>query len=46
MRSWKPCAGVPRVAVELGFTEADVADLLGVARETVSRGWSAYADGG
>jgi transposase len=31
---------------ELGFTEADVADLLGVARETVSRWWSAYADGG
>src|SRR5262245_61144426 len=30
----------------LGFTEADVADLLGVARETVSRWWSAYADGG
>lgn len=31
---------------ELGFTEADVADLLGVARETVSRWWSADADGG
>jgi transposase len=27
---------------ELGFTEADVADLLGIARETVSRWWSAY----
>ena len=27
---------------ELGFTEADVADLLGVSRETVSRWWSAY----
>ena len=26
---------------ELGFTEADVADLLGVCRETVSRWWSA-----
>jgi transposase len=26
---------------ELGFTEADVADLLGIARETVSRWWSA-----
>ena len=25
---------------ELGFTEADVADLLGVSRETVSRWWS------
>jgi transposase len=31
---------------ELGFTEADVADLLGVARETVCHGWSAYAQGG
>jgi transposase len=31
---------------QLGFTEADVADLLGVARETVSRWWSAYAQGG
>lgn len=28
---------------ELGFTEADVANLLGVSRETVSRWWSAYA---
>ena len=26
---------------ELGFTEVDVADLLGIARETVSRWWSA-----
>jgi predicted transcriptional regulator len=24
---------------ELGFTEADVADLLGISRETVSRWW-------
>jgi transposase len=31
---------------ELGFTEADVADLLGVSRETVSRWWTAYAAGG
>jgi transposase len=31
---------------ELGFTEADVADLLGVARETVSRWWAAYQAGG
>jgi transposase len=31
---------------ELGFTEADVADLLGVSRETVSRWWTAYAVGG
>jgi transposase len=31
---------------ELGFTETQLADLLGVARETVSRWWSAYAAGG
>src|SRR5436190_14413159 len=31
---------------ELGFTEADVADLLGVCRETVSRWWAAYTHGG
>jgi transposase len=31
---------------ELGFTQADIADLLGVSRETVSRWWTAYADGG
>jgi transposase len=31
---------------ELGFTEADVADLLGVSRETVSRWWSAYSSQG
>jgi transposase len=31
---------------ELGFTEADVGDLLGVRRETVSRWWSAYARDG
>src|SRR5881409_1483832 len=31
---------------ELGFTEADVADLLGVTRETVSRWWAAYHAGG
>src|SRR3954465_749964 len=28
---------------ELGFTEVNGADLLGVSRETVSRWWSAYA---
>lgn len=33
-------------ACERGFTEAEVADLLGVGRETVCRWWSAYADGG
>jgi transposase len=31
---------------ELGFTEVEVADLLGVSRETVSRWWTAYAAGG
>jgi transposase len=31
---------------ELGFAEADVADLLGVTRETVCRWWSAYRAGG
>jgi transposase len=31
---------------ELGFSEADVAELLGVSRETVSRWWSAYVAGG
>jgi transposase len=33
-------------AIERGFTEGAVADLLGVSRETVSRWWCAYADGG
>ena len=28
--------------LELGFTETDLADLLGVARETVCRWWSAF----
>jgi len=31
---------------ELGFTEENLARLLGVARETVSRWWSAYNEGG
>src|SRR4051812_46853142 len=31
---------------ELGYTESQVADLLGVARETVCRWWSAYAEQG
>src|SRR5437868_5030719 len=31
---------------ELGLTEVQVADLLGAARETVCRWWSAYADRG
>jgi transposase len=31
---------------ELGYTEAEVAELLGVARETVSRWWSTYSGSG
>src|SRR5262245_34418556 len=31
---------------ELGFSEADGAELLGGAPETVSRWWTAYAAGG
>src|SRR4051795_2469693 len=31
---------------ELGYTETGVAALLGLARETVSRWWSAYAESG
>src|SRR6266566_2523736 len=31
---------------ELGFTETEVANLLGVCRETVCRWWSAYVEGG
>src|SRR5258707_10039671 len=31
---------------ELGFSETDVANLLGVSRETVSRWWSAYSSQG
>jgi transposase len=33
-------------ACELGFSESDVAAMLGVARETVSRWWSAYRSEG
>src|SRR5438128_12244463 len=33
-------------ACELGFSETEVADILGVCRETVCRWWSAYAQGG
>lgn len=33
-------------ACELGVFQADVADLLGVRPETVSRWWAAYAKGG
>src|SRR5581483_3321178 len=31
---------------EMGLTEADIAELLGVCRETVCRWWTAYCDGG
>jgi transposase len=31
---------------ELGFTEADLAAMLGVAPETVCRWWVAYSNGG
>ena len=31
---------------ELGFTEAEVGDLLGVCRETVCHWWSASVQGG
>jgi transposase len=31
---------------EIGFQETDVADLLGLSRETVCRWWSAYRKGG
>src|SRR5262249_50388554 len=32
--------------IELGFTEVDVAEMLGVSQETVRRWWTAYAPGG
>ena len=32
--------------LELGFTQADIADVLGVARETVCRWWTSYNAGG
>jgi transposase len=32
--------------VDLGFTEADMADVLGVSRDTVCRWWTAYTSGG
>lgn len=31
---------------ELGYTEANMADILGVSRETVSHWWTAYCAGG
>lgn len=33
-------------ACEQGYTEAHVADLLGLRRETISRWWTAYTQGG
>src|SRR5690242_5814638 len=32
--------------IELGYSEVDLADLLGVCHETISRWWSAYATAG
>src|SRR3954467_6733252 len=32
--------------IELGYTEVDLADLLGVCHETISRWWTAYAADG
>lgn len=32
--------------VDLGFSEADMADVLGVSRDTVCRWWTAYTSGG
>lgn len=32
--------------VELGFSQADMADVLGVTRDTVCRWWAAYNSGG
>jgi transposase len=31
---------------ELGFTEADLADVFGISRETICHWWSAYSQGG
>ena len=31
---------------ELGYSEIEVAELLGLSRETVSRWWTAYVDHG
>src|SRR5262249_27750723 len=31
---------------QLGYTETEIAEVLGVSRETVSRWWTAYADHG
>ena len=33
-------------ARELGFTEEQIADILGLTRETISRWWTAYRHGG
>jgi transposase len=32
--------------IELGFSEADMADVLGVTRDTICRWWTAYKSGG
>src|SRR5450631_1259763 len=31
---------------EQGYTESNMAEILGIARETVCRWWSAYSSGG
>ena len=46
MRSLRRCASVRVRGCELGFTQGDIADLLGVSQETVSRWWTAYIAGG
>ena len=35
---------VPFAGCELGYSEIEVAELLGLSRETVSRWWTAYVD--
>ena len=30
--------------IELGYSELELADLLGVCHETISRWWTAYAE--
>src|ERR1700687_3655804 len=32
--------------IELGFSEVDLAELLGVCHETISRWWTSYCDDG
>ena len=47
VRRGPPGAAIAAIrGCELGYTETEVAELLGLARETVSRWWSAYAESG